>query len=124
MERGAVQRLTNSDHLWNRGLLNGRGGLLRDRGECRRLAHSKVREDLAVDLDTGLVQAVDEAAVRRAVEPGRRVDARNPQLAEVALALAPVPVGIVEREQHGLVRPPEHTMPLALVARRHRDDLL
>ena len=60
-------------------------GLLADGAKCRRVVHGEVGEDLAVDLDAGLVQPVDHAAVGQAVHAGRGVDARDPQRAEVAL---------------------------------------
>ena len=51
------------------------------------------RERLAVELDFGLVEAVDELAVAQAAFAAGRVDADDPQLAELALACAAVAEG-------------------------------
>jgi hypothetical protein len=51
----------------------------------------------------GLLQAVDQAAIRQAVEPRAGVDARDPETAQVAAAVAAVAVGIPQRMQHRLV---------------------
>ena len=47
--------------------------------------HGKIGEDLAVDLDAGRLQPVDEPRVRQAVRPDGGVDPRDPQSAELAL---------------------------------------
>src|SRR5690606_4047162 len=52
---------------------------------------------LAIDLDARLVQAVDEAAIGQAVLAGSRVDALDPQGAEIALAVLAVAVGVLQR---------------------------
>src|SRR4051794_31237463 len=52
-------------------------------------------QHLAVDLDLGLLQAVDEPAVGEPVLAHRGVDALDPQTAEVALLVAPVAVGVL-----------------------------
>src|SRR5690606_19607648 len=49
------------------------------RGESLRLVDRHVGQHLAVDLDAGLVEAVDEAAVGEAVLAHRCVDALDPQ---------------------------------------------
>ncbi len=69
--------------------------LLDDRGESRLVEHRHVGQDLAVDLDRGLPQAIHEHAVRHAVLARRRVDARDPQRAEHALLGAAVAVGVL-----------------------------
>src|SRR5690625_7888850 len=54
------------------------------------VVHGQVGKHLAVNADLGALEAVDKAAVRQTVFAGSRVDALNPQAAEVALALAAV----------------------------------
>src|SRR5262245_55223986 len=72
-------------------------GLGHERCESLRLMDRQVRQHLAVDLDAGLVQAVDEAAVGQAVLAGGGVDALHPQRPEVALARLAVAIGILQR---------------------------
>src|SRR5690606_40157075 len=75
-------------------------GLLRDldeRGERRRVVHGQLGQDLAVDLDVRGLQTLDEAVVRDAVGAGSGVDALDPQLAEVTLALLAVVVVVDQR---------------------------
>jgi len=45
-----------------------------DLSECARVLHGKVGENLAINLDTGQFQAVDQLAVGRSVSPGSGVD--------------------------------------------------
>src|SRR5882757_6904922 len=69
--------------------------LLRDLDERRegvRVVHGQLGEDLAVDLDVGGLQTLDEAVVRDAVGAGSGVDPLDPELTEVALALLAVVV--------------------------------
>src|SRR5690606_35702588 len=56
-----------------------------------------VRQNLAVDLDTSLVQTVDETAVGQAMLACRCVDALDPQSAEIALAGLAIAVSILQR---------------------------
>src|SRR5688500_12680140 len=53
-----------------------------------------VGEHLAVHLDAGLAEAVDQLRVRHALLARGRVDPRDPEAAEVALAVAPVAVRV------------------------------
>src|SRR5690625_5869857 len=59
------------------------------------VVHGQVGKHLAVNADHGALEAVDNAAVRQTVFAGSRVDALNPQAAEVALALAAVTVAVL-----------------------------
>ena len=94
------QRWTSVDQeAWRRRL----GRHLDQCGEGRGVGDGQVGEHLAVDLDPGVVQAVDEAAVADAVEPAGRVDALDPELAELALAGTAVAEGVLERV-HGPAR--------------------
>src|SRR4026208_82487 len=72
-------------------------GLLRDHAERGRIAHRELREHLAVERDLGLVQAGDQLAVRKPLLARRRVDANDPQLAERALLVLAVAVGVMQR---------------------------
>src|ERR1700684_4231166 len=58
------------------------------------VAHGDVSQNLAVQLHTGERQAVHELRVAHPVLAGGSIDARDPQPAEVPLAVAPIPVGI------------------------------
>src|ERR1700690_3267269 len=58
------------------------------------VAHGDVGEHLAVELDAGQLEAVHQLRVAHAVDPCGGVDAGDPQAAEVALAVAPVAVGV------------------------------
>src|SRR5258708_31652083 len=57
--------------------------------------HRQIRKHLAVDRKTCLVQTVDEGAVGHAAEARRRIDARDPQCAVLALFLAPAAIGVL-----------------------------
>src|SRR4051794_41977565 len=73
---------------------SGRRRLTGGVGESREglgVADGDVREDLAVELDAGELEAVHELSVAHAVLPRGGVDARDPQAAEVALAVAAGP---------------------------------
>src|SRR5690606_29194073 len=107
------------------GLLLEAGLRLRRNGAERlRVVHGDVRQHLAVDVDLRLVQPVDEAAVGQPVQARRGVDARDPERAEIALALAPVAVGVLPRLDDGLLRDPEDLAAGAVVALRLVEDLL
>src|SRR5690606_34954067 len=60
-------------------------------------------QDLPVDFDRRLLEAGDKSAVRQTVLAGRRVDADDPQVAELALALTAVAVGVLTRPDHRLL---------------------
>jgi hypothetical protein len=79
----------------------GKGGLV---------MYGYVSQDLAVQLDIGFFQAVDKAAVWHPVLAGGGIDARDPQAAEIALAIAPVAIGIPQRLHHRLVTPAPEAM--------------
>ncbi|CCF21957.1 protein of unknown function [Pseudorhizobium banfieldiae] len=72
-------------------------GSLDEGTEGSRLMDRHVGQDLAVDFDAGLVQAVDEAAVGEAGFADGCVDTLDPQGAEVALLNPTVAGGILAR---------------------------
>src|SRR3954468_4946188 len=61
------------------------------------VGHSKIGKDLAVDLNSGSLEAGDEAVVGHTFGTGSRIDPLDPQLAEITLASAAVAVGIYQR---------------------------
>ena len=66
--------------------------------------HGQIGQHFAVDGDITQTQPFDQARVRDAVEPRGGVDARNPEAAEIALAISAVPVRVHERAHHRFVR--------------------
>src|SRR6185369_16027826 len=76
-----------------------------DRGKRLRIGDGDVGQYLAVQRDVRLLQAVDQARVRDAVHPRGRVDAGDPERAEVAAAHAPAPGRLHHRALDGLDRP-------------------
>ena len=68
-------------------------------------------------VDAGLAEAVDELAVGEAVRPHRGVDARDPEAAELALAVVAVAGRVLHRVEERLVGATEQTVTLSLVAR-------
>jgi hypothetical protein len=80
-----------------RGFLDGGGRLIGKRLETRRILHRELGQHLAVDLDPGLVEAVDKSAVGQPVLARGRVDALDPERAERALLTLAVAVLILQR---------------------------
>src|SRR5882672_4714073 len=70
-------------------------GLLDDRLEGRRLGNGEVGQDLAIDLDPGLGEAVDKSAVVEPKRPHRGIEALDPKRPEGALAALAVAVGVL-----------------------------
>ena len=75
------------------GLCRGGLRLLAQRRKPSRIVDRQIGEDLAVQFDVGLLQAVDELAVAEAVQLGGSADAHNPDGAELALLLLAAAVG-------------------------------
>src|SRR5690606_7328776 len=65
-----------------------------DLGEGLRIADGDFAEALAVQVDAGLLQQVDELAVSQPIGASRGADAGDPELAEVALAQGAVKPGV------------------------------
>src|SRR5664279_634640 len=72
-------------------------GGLDERCERRRVVDGEVREDLAVGLDAGRLEPLDEPVVGHVVRARAGVDPLDPQLAEVALLRLAVPVAVDQR---------------------------
>src|SRR5699024_2951308 len=109
-----------------RAAMSGRGGVdvlgegvlgdLDQGGESRRVVDGELGEHAAVHLDTREAEALDEAVVGQAVGAGGSVDALDPELTEVALALLAVAEVVGLRVQHLLLRLAVQARALAAVA--------
>src|SRR5258706_6636303 len=75
---------------------------LHDLRKCSGVPDREVRQDLAIDLDVGGLQALDEAAVGPAVAAHCGVDPDDPQGAHLALPLLPVAGCVGHRMEQGL----------------------
>src|SRR5262249_40667763 len=89
---------------------------LDEAGEGRGVVDRHIGEDLGVHLDAPEAQALNEAVVRHAVRTSAGIDSRDPQLAEVALAVTAVTVRVLHRVQHLLLRLAVQAGALATVA--------
>jgi hypothetical protein len=67
---------------------------LRQRREGSGVADGEVGEDFTIDLDAGLAEAVHEDAVAHIVLVSGRVDADDPEAAELALLVLAIAVGV------------------------------
>ena len=67
--------------------------------ETGAVLHGDVGQHLAVDGDIGLLQTGNEAAVRQPVLAAGRIDAGDPQLAELPGARTAIPIRIIQRVQ-------------------------
>src|SRR5690606_19118004 len=99
-------------------LLLSDSGTLHELREGLRVTHRQVRQDLAVDLDPRLLEPVHEARVAHVVQPGRRVDPRDPQPPEITLALLPVPVRVLPAELDRVLLDPPQLRPGSPVSLR------
>mgnify|MGYP004670374001 FL=1 len=64
--------------------------------ESLRIVNSEVSEDLAVDLDTSLVECTHKCRIGHVLETSSSVDTLDPQCAEVALLVTAVTVSVCE----------------------------
>src|SRR5262249_23754046 len=69
--------------------------LCRDGAKGGGIMYGQIREHLAIDLDVGFEQSIDQAAVGQAVQACSSVDTGNPQRAEFALLLAAIAVRVL-----------------------------
>ena len=86
--------------------------------------HRDVGEHLAVDLEAGQLEAGDQLAVRQAVNARSRVDARDPQRAQVALLGAAVAVRVLAGLDDRLLRRANNLATGVVVALRLLQNLL
>jgi hypothetical protein len=70
------------------------------------------------------LEAEYELAVGGAIQPGRGVDARDPQLPELALALAAVAVLVIQRVEQALAGLFPEPMATATLALHHSHDFV
>jgi hypothetical protein len=77
--------------------------LFSNRTESFRIMHRDIREHFAVYLDLSQIQTIDQAAIGQSVQTSSRIDARDPQCAELALALTTIPVGVLAGLDNGLL---------------------
>src|SRR5690606_2495202 len=94
------------------------------RGESGLVVHRHVGQDLAVEADPGLVQAVDEGTVGDSVRPRGRIDPGDPQRTEHALLGTPVAVGVLTRLHDRLDGDPIDIVATAAIALGSGQDLL
>src|SRR3954471_23569914 len=116
--RTSVRRLT-AKLLYQRLL-----GLADQLREGRRLLAGEVGQDLAVDLDAGLLDAVHELRIGEAVLAHAGIDALDPQTAEIALLGAAVAIRILQAFFDLLDRDPVIGAGAADIALGHVDDFL
>src|SRR4029453_1028959 len=88
-------------------LLDLGGRLVAESLEACCVLDSDVGQHLAVDIDAGLVQAVDKSAVGEAALAPRRVDALDPECAEGALLALAVAVAVLQGLLDGLLGDPD-----------------
>ena len=67
-----------------------------DRLKRLRLTSREISQHLAVELDPGALQAVDELRIGQAAFARARIDALNPEGAEIALLRPPVAIGVAQ----------------------------
>src|SRR5690606_41309176 len=94
------------------------------RGESCGLGDREIGEHLAVDRDLSLAEAVDKSTIGQPVIAHRGVDALDPQGAEIALLVAPVPVGVLAGLVDGGLGGPAGILAAAVKALRLLQDLL
>src|SRR4029078_6454138 len=84
--------------------------LLNESGESLWLPHGEIAPDLAVDLNTGLVEPVDKSGIGQPGFAGRSIDALDPQRAEGPLLAAAVAVLILAGLLDRLYRNPKDVL--------------
>src|SRR6187551_1914401 len=91
--------------------------------EGRRIGHGDLRQHLPVELVAGLLQPVDEPAVRDLVLAGGGVDPHDPEPAEVPLLRLAIPIRVDERLLHLELRHPVRLRLGAVIALGERQGL-
>ena len=90
--------------------------LLDDGGKGRALVHGEVGHHLAVEFDAGEPGAVHELRIGQPFGADSGIDALDPQGAEVALAVAAVAIGILQRLLHRLLGDADGVLAAAAIA--------
>ena len=78
-------------------------GLLHELAEPGRVVHGNVRQNLAVQLNAGLLQSADELRVTGPVQLARRGNTHNPQRAVLALLQPPARVRKLQAALNGFL---------------------
>src|SRR5665213_2192753 len=99
-------------------------GALGDDAEGISVIHRQIRQQLAIDLQTRLVQSGDQTAVRQAVNARRGIDARDPERAKVALLGAPVAIRILAGLDDRLLGGAINFAPRVVITLGFAEDLL
>ena len=63
--------------------------------ESSAIINCQLSENLTVNLNAGVLQAMNHGAVRKAIHAGCCINAGNPQFAEIAFFLAAMSKGII-----------------------------
>src|SRR3954468_16589708 len=95
----------SSSSILGCGLLGERRfGLRREAGKPSRIVYRQVRQDLAVQFHSALLQPVHELAVAQPIKASRRADAHDPDAAELALLFLAAAVGELQPALHRFLR--------------------
>ena len=97
-------------------LLDGGGSLIGQRLETGGVRDGEIGQNLAVDVDPGLVETVDKSAVGQAVLAHGGIDALDPEGAEGALLTLAVAILILQRLLDGLLGDADRVLAAAIVA--------
>jgi len=91
-------------------------GYLDQPGEGLSVFDSQVRQDLAVQSHSGILQTVDEQAVRQIILPAGGIYADDPQSPKISLLGSTVSVGVSQTLINGLLGGAIEPMPTAVVS--------
>src|SRR5215467_9571026 len=78
--------------------------LLGQVAEPRRIIHRQIRENLAIEFDSGFLQSADELVVVQSVQAGGGADAHDPDRAVLPLLLLASGVGKLQSALDGFFR--------------------
>src|ERR1700730_11235151 len=99
-------------------------GFLCDGRKGRHVMDRKIREDLAIDGETRFIQTVDQRAIGHSAQTRRRVDASDPQRAELTLLFAPAAIGVLTGLDDRLLGGAEDFAPGIEIALRFLENFL
>src|SRR5438132_2497431 len=121
--KSEIKNRKSNSRCGSRGLESARR-LLDELRKRARLGDGELRQHLAIDLDTGFDQALDEAVVGHAVLAAGRADPGDPQAPEHSLLVAAIAVGVVAALHVLLVGSLEEVLLTAEIPAGGLDDLL
>ena len=93
-------------------------------GEAGGVHHGHLCQHFAVDAHISLFEATDQTAVAHTVHASCGIDPGNPQTAEVALAPAPIAVGVAQSLHDPLIGGAEEGSVTALEATSQTENLV